>query len=255
MTFLKALCIAFSIYSRIPVPQFAWREKEMRWQFLFFPWVGGLIGLLLLLWQFLTVRFGIGQIAFVLMAAAIPLLVTGGFHVDGYMDTMDALKSYGSREEKLRILKDPHIGAFSVIMLAVLGLIYIAAVSQISADVWCSFAGAFFLSRVLSALAVFSFPQAKKDGMLADTSAEGKRVRKTVTAVLLLEGALCAALMIFAHPAGGAAQIGTALCVFVYYRYRSQKEFGGITGDTAGWFVCITETAMAAAAAVVSTVL
>lgn len=45
------------------------------------------------------------------------LLITGGIHIDGYMDTMDAVHSYGNREKKLEILKDSHIGAFAVIML------------------------------------------------------------------------------------------------------------------------------------------
>ena len=46
------------------------------------------------------------------------MAVTGGFHIDGFMDTMDAFHSYKPREEKLAILKDSHIGAFAVIMLA-----------------------------------------------------------------------------------------------------------------------------------------
>ena len=53
---------------------------------------------------------------FAFVGLAIILLVTGGIHMDGYMDTMDALHSYGSREKKLEILKDSHIGAFAVIM-------------------------------------------------------------------------------------------------------------------------------------------
>ena len=63
-------------------------------------------------------------ILYPLMAPSIPLLVTGGFHLDGYMDTMDALHSYQKKEKKLEILKDPHIGAFSVIMARVYGLMY-----------------------------------------------------------------------------------------------------------------------------------
>ena len=47
----------------------------------------------------------------------------GGFHADGFLDVSDSLCSYGSREKKLEILKDPHIGAFAVIRLAVYYLI------------------------------------------------------------------------------------------------------------------------------------
>ena len=42
----------------------------------------------------------------------------------------------------------------------------------------------------------------------------------------------------------GAAAVLTALFTFLYYHVRSENEFGGITGDVAGWFVCICETCM-----------
>ena len=45
----------------------------------------------------------------------IPILVTGGFHLDGYMDVKDALSSYADREKKLEILKDPNVGSFAII--------------------------------------------------------------------------------------------------------------------------------------------
>ena len=119
MEFIKAFCIAFSIYSKIPVPQFKWEEKDMRYHLIFFPFVGVLIGGLLDIWNYICCSFDIGMITYTCIGASIPLIITGGFHVDGFMDTMDAKKSYKSREEKLEIMKDPHVGAFSVIMLVV----------------------------------------------------------------------------------------------------------------------------------------
>ena len=44
MHLLKGLIIAFSMYSRIPVPQFEWKEEDMRYTLCFFPWVGAGIG-------------------------------------------------------------------------------------------------------------------------------------------------------------------------------------------------------------------
>ena len=64
--------------------------------------------------------------------------MTGGIHLDGFMDTKDALNSYGSREEKLRILKDSRVGAFAVIRLALYLLIFLAAAAQIAASGRCS---------------------------------------------------------------------------------------------------------------------
>ena len=44
-----------------------------------------------------------------------PVIITGGIHLDGFVDTMDAINSYQPIERKLEILKDSHIGAFALI--------------------------------------------------------------------------------------------------------------------------------------------
>ena len=57
MSVIKSFFIAFSIYSKIPVPQFAWKEEDMRYTLCFFPWVGAVIGLCFLLWNRFAERF------------------------------------------------------------------------------------------------------------------------------------------------------------------------------------------------------
>ena len=132
MRIIKSFFIAFSMYSKIPMPQFQWKDEDMRYALCFFPWVGAVIGVLWYLWQWLCDRFTVGTLCYAAVGAAIPLLVTGGFHVDGFLDTCDALHSYQSRERKLEILKDSHIGAFAVIMLALYGLIFLGGFSEIT---------------------------------------------------------------------------------------------------------------------------
>lgn len=100
MKLLKAMAIAFSIYSKIPVPQFEWKEEDMEYMMCFFPWIGGVIGLFFFGWAVLCEKFAVGNVCYALIGAAIPLMISGGFHVDGYMDTMDAFHSYQSREKK-----------------------------------------------------------------------------------------------------------------------------------------------------------
>ena len=254
MRILKSFCIAFSMYSRIPMPQFTWKDEDMRYALCFFPWVGAVIGGLLYLWRMLCDRFGVGEICFDCIGAAIPILVTGGFHVDGFLDTCDAFHSYRSREEKLRILKDSHIGAFAVIMLALYGLLYLGAFSEVRttrhlAVVSCGF----FLTRVLSGIGVVCFPSAKKEGTLylfAD-----KSHKCVVKSALYLQGALCVGMMIAVSPVSGMMAVLAALLVFGHYRYRCGKELGGITGDTAGYFVLCSELGIVMAVAVTELVL
>lgn len=249
MHIIRGIAVAFSTYSKIPMPQFVWKEEDMRYSMCFFPWIGAVIGAILWGWFRLSALLGISTLAFILISAALPLIITGGFHVDGFMDTMDALHSYQPRERKLEILKDSHIGAFSVIKLAEFGLIYVAALSQIvdyrALEVFCC---GFFLSRCLSGLSVVSFRSAKTDGMLyhfASTAHE-----RGVKGALYAQTLLCVLFMLWLSLLAGILAVAAAFAVFGYYRWRSYREFGGITGDTAGYFLTLCEGAMAVAAAV-----
>ena len=145
--------------------------------------------------------------------------------------------------------KDSHIGAFAVIMLTLYGLIFLGGFSEITECRTLVVAGAgSFLSRVLSGVAVVSFPSAKQEGTLylfADKA--HKRVVKTA---LYAQGILCIGFMMWTSFVTGGIAVAAALLTFAYYYYRSKKEFGGITGDTAGYFVTFCEGCVVVAAAI-----
>ena len=162
MSILKACIIAFGTYSKFPVPYFEWKEKDMKYSICFFPFVGVLLGAAEWLWFWICVNYGMGTLFKAAGAVIINILVTGGIHIDGYMDTMDALHSYQPVEKKLEILKDAHIGAFAVIMLSVLLLAYIGALPGIEFNNVPLFASTFVFSRILSGLSVVLFKGAKK---------------------------------------------------------------------------------------------
>ena len=111
-----------------------------------------------------------------------------------------------------------------------------------------SFCGSYFLSRIFSAIAVVSFPCAKKEGTLYmfAHAAQEKIVKRSLYAEL----ALCALWQILMDPKAGIMQLICALTVFGYYYYKSKKEFGGITGDLAGYFVTLCEGALMVMAAI-----
>lgn len=245
---LKSLCIAFKTYSRLPVPEVEWNERNMKYAICFFPLIGAVIGGFEFLWRYLADVLGCGTVLYAAIAAAIPLLITGGIHMDGFCDTVDALSSHQSRERKLEILKDPHAGAFAVIFAALWILVFAACFTRLTSwqSLWLAGFG-FVLSRSLSGLAVVLFRNARKKGMLYAFSgtAEVQIVRFAMLGFLLVSvvflivlggwrGLLCAA-------ANGA--------VFLYYRYMSYKQFGGITGDLAGWFLQMAELATVLCAA------
>lgn len=260
MKLLKAIAIAFAQYSRIPVPRFEWKEEDMRYSIASFPLVGAVLGLVFFGVYRCAERFALPYTAAALLLTAVPLVITGGFHVDGFMDVSDALSSYKTKEEKLAILKDPHIGAFAVIRLAICGFIYIASLiivlaSDSAPGFMSGIAAGFAFSRCLSAQSVLNFRSAKKEGMLyyeATAAAGGRKVN--IIIVSILSAIALWFMAFFSWPAGGLL-MAAALLSFIWYKHISYKEFGGITGDTAGYFVVICETAIAAAAALATLVL
>ena len=242
MIVLQTIAVAFAMFSAIPVPQFDWNEKNMRYAMCAFPLIGAVCGVLWYLCGALPLPALVRAGGFCL----IPVWVTGGIHLDGYADTCDALSSYGDREKKLEILKDPHCGAFAVIRLCSYFLAYFARCTavQFTPRIGLCWTLALVLERAFSGLAIASFPLARNTG-LAHTFASAAD-RKAVRSVLLvLAGLLCAALVLL----GGGALVLAALLVFWRYRVVSDRQFGGITGDLAGWFLQKAELWMLAALA------
>lgn len=251
MNILKAIAISFSLYSKIPMPQFKWGDKAMSCSLIFFPWIGAVILGFELLLMLATRHLDIPLFCATLLFVAIPLVITGGFHVDGFMDVEDALKSYAAKEKKLAILKDPHIGAFSVIRLITVGLIYIAAVGIIFSGADIKIYGVtclgFVVSRCLSGIGVSCLKPAKSDGML---NMEAKGTGNVVKVFLAIQLVFSYAMALYLSVVGGIILIISSIASFIFYKNKSYKEFGGVTGDTAGYFVVICECALAAMIAV-----
>lgn len=137
MHVIRSLCIAFSTYSRIPVPQVAWTDENRKYSMCFFPLIGAVIGLLLWGWLALCDALGFGALLRGAVGALLPILVTGGIHMDGFMDTSDALASWQSPEKRLEILRDSHVGAFAVLGCAGY-LLLDAGAAQRTADDPCA---------------------------------------------------------------------------------------------------------------------
>ena len=170
----------------------------------------------------------------------IPLLVSGGIHMDGFMDTVDALSSHAPREKKLEILSDPHTGAFAVIYMAVYLIMNVALVYEIySAGALLTLCPVYILSRSVSALCAVTMRSARENGMLSSYT---KTARKTAVNITMPIVALCSGIaMVIISPVSGAFAIGIGLLWILIYCIWVKKAFGGVTGDTAGFFLQLFE--------------
>ncbi len=239
MKYLRACVIAFAMYSRIPMPKVEWEKESMEYVMCFFPLVGVVIGGSFFLWDVCARWFLAGKILYAAGLTLLPVLITGGIHMDGFLDTMDAISSWQTRERRLEILKDPHAGAFAVIGGCMYFLAYFGLASELSYEGIRLAAMGFILSRCLSGIAVTAFPCAKDSGLVYAFSngADKKRARR----ILILEAVFAmAGLLRLAVFAGGAVILISLLAFFWYYK-MSTDQFGGITGDLAGWFLQMCE--------------
>ncbi len=242
MNIIKNIIVAFSLYSQIPMPRFEWKEEDMKHNIVFLPWIGAVIGLICMGLNYLYSFVELPLICRICLYSLVPLVVTGGFHMDGYMDVQDALKSYKSKEEKLEILKDPHIGAFAVIRVLIYALVWTAALAVIcereSGKSTAAFCLIFFISRAVSSLSSLKLKHAKRNGML---QMETQKAGNTDFVLCLLQLIAVFAFTAYMEPVYAMALALAALLHFFYYRNMCYKQFGGITGDTAGFDIVSLE--------------
>ena len=235
--------MAFAMYSKIPMPPADWEKENMKYALCFFPWVGLAVGAVSAVLFWLLQQIGAGSMLRAAVLTAVPVLVTGGIHLDGYLDTMDALSSWREKQRRLEILKDPHTGAFAVMgCVAYLLLTFALWTQPQGSGRWLTvqmMAVGFVLSRSMSALSVVSFPCAKSSGLVHSFSSAAQKRNVRIAAAVF--AAACVLLWLWIHPLLGAVLTGCCLLNFWYYYRMSQKQFGGITGDLAGYFLQLNE--------------
>lgn len=264
-TLWNSFKIAFSMYSKIPMPQSSWTKENMRYVMCFFPLVGLVEGMLTLGWMALLPvlhldggGFGLGAVAL----ALIPVAVTGGIHLDGLLDTSDALGSWQEPEKRLEILKDSRAGAFAVIMGCVYFALSLGAYTELQDQalaIWrggsfwemkilFQIMGIYILSRALSGLSIVTRPMAKNTGLAAAFS-DGAQ-KKTVAVVMVCYIIACSGALLILDPVPAGAVLVVGAGAYIYYCHMAQQKFGGITGDLAGWFLQVAELCMLLALAV-----
>lgn len=232
------------------MPKIEWTKDNMAYSMCAFPFIGAAIGFALYCWAALSAWLNFSAVLFAAGITLLPAIITGGIHLDGFCDTADALASHADREKKLEILKDANIGAFAAIVLAVYFLLYFcfAYELKVDKDILLMLCLGHILSRCLSGYGVAALPCAKNSGLLytfADAAIKNK-VRIILSVMILL---VCAALICI-NIFYGVIICTAALLCFLYYSQMSKRQFGGITGDLAGYFLQLCELGILAAAVI-----
>lgn len=240
---VQALIAAFQFLTRFPIPvTVPFNGPVLTRSVIYFPLAGAFIGI------------GLAAAAWLLgiivpaWPTAVLLLtlwtaLSGGLHMDGWMDTADGVLSHRSRERMLEIMKDSRVGAMGVLAAVLLLLFKISLLAELLVDDQAEITFSLLLicpvwSRAWMAVAIAGWPNAREgegigalfNGVKGVQAAGSLLLASTISFIfLVIEGitlyeALILMLVAFAVTIAG----GGLLAVWL------NRKLGGLTGDTYG---------------------
>lgn len=242
MSFIKSFFICLSMYTTIPVPQIIWEEKNMKYIFYHLPLIGIMLGLVEYLLYILSLYLDFSSVLYAALSVAVIVLLTGGIHLDGYADTIDAVFCHGDIEKRRQVLSDAHTGAFAVIYTILYFIVLFACFENMydkNLPVFI-FILVFTISRILSLFLIALVPSSVNRGLLyIFSSKENKK------SLLIYAFSLSLVFIFLTYILMGYKFIIILLLILVIIsiiliKYFN-KVFGGISGDLAGFSICIYE--------------
>ncbi len=233
-------------YSRIPLPSnfFSEENSNSSRYFSFVGWIAG--GVCAAVWMLAEMIISNSvswqsssespEPVAVLLGLITGVLLTGALHEDGFADTCDAFGHGGSKEEKLRIMKDPRIGTYGALGILLLVLLKFFSLLQIETELlpWIWISG-HSLSRFL-AISQLRFIAYVQDSFNSKSSAMTSISKTDLTVNFII--ALLPLLLVWNHAWLG---IFAAIIMWWFLMVYFRKKLGGITGDCMGSTQQITE--------------
>ena len=182
------------------------------------------------------------------LPVALLALLTRGLHLDGFMDTFDALAGGQDRERRLELLRDPRVGAFAVVGVVLLLLVKCSSMAALPAQsrLWTIMLVP-CLSRWAMLVVMHRFPYVRREGLGTPFLVGGNRRSLVLGSIVAIVGTVMltgpVGLLLMAAAGLSAAAVGA----------WSKRRIGGVTGDIYG-AACETSEAATLVLAVVLTV-
>ncbi|GGP15248.1 adenosylcobinamide-GDP ribazoletransferase [Oceanobacillus neutriphilus] len=238
--FFTGILVNLQFFTSIPIKsQFSLDQNQLKYVLRTFPVLGLLQGSIYAAFIYILHSFTpFTDLIMALFLWLLLIILSGGIHLDGWIDTSDAYFSYKDPEKRLEIMKDPRTGAFGVLSVIVLlftrfiilyELIQIAHIAILLFIILIPFLGKMLLGVFLQTL-----PPARTEGM-ASFFQRGKSnsLFGVYAAYLVIIGSFITWLQIdllFAF----LLFIAVTLIAGLFIAGSITKNFNGITGDTLG---------------------
>lgn len=245
MKYITAFFMAWGNFFAVPCPCKLWDNNLRRLQLVFFPLIGILMGAI---WYFIYRGMNYVSIPIQLQAIALtiyPFLISGFIHLDGFMDCCDAILSRRELEERQRILKDSHVGAFAVISVVILFLVLYSAMwvelDPSRTENRISFGALIlipFLSRICSAYGVLKFVPI---GHSQYKASYDKSINKGYELILVMFTIVPIALLIYSREIAAVVVAAITMLTHFMMMWNGRKQLGGMSGDIAGYALTISE--------------
>ncbi|MCP3762207.1 adenosylcobinamide-GDP ribazoletransferase [Domibacillus sp. A3M-37] len=233
-SYVYAAGIIIQFFTVLPLHRTLPMDKaELKAVLHLFPLLGIVKGLL-----YATVFWGLiewspfSPLSIAFLVWLLPIILTGGLHLDGWIDWADAHFSYRDKEKRLSILNDPRAGAFGVLALVILlvaKFIFIYETVQAGSLYTDIIVLIPLFAQILTGLFLQYVPPAKTEGLSAFFQKGHSRTLPYVYSFFLI----IAAFFYIWQPLFW-IMAGASWMYFVFVKQGMQKEFGGTTGDLLG---------------------
>lgn len=244
MRLIRSCVLSLSMFTKLPMPKVKWEPENMRYVLCFLPLAGALMGGALFGWERLCTWLRLGSLIRAAGFTLLPVLLSGGIHLDGFLDVSDALGSHAEPEKKREILKDSHVGAFAVVACCCWFLAMFAFCTEVevaNGAVW-RMALIPVLSRTMGALCALLYPAYGETGLLSSFRENAPKVGGAVALGLVFLAA--AGAMVYLDRIPGAVTVLAGLAVAAVLYPIAKKQLQGMSGDLAGWYITVSELIM-----------
>ncbi|KUO76032.1 MAG: cobalamin synthase [Desulfosporosinus sp. BRH_c37] len=233
---MRGFLIALTFLTRIPLPapKVEITSEEFSRSYHYYPLVGLILGLFLWLLAKASILYFPPLVlgAFLLVAE---LILTGGIHLDGFMDSMDGLLSARSPERILEIMKDSRIGAHACMALVGLLLLKFTLLASLTPSQFSLLLIMPMISRWVFQIGVVGFPYARPQGL-------GKGIHETTRWVpFLFSGCLVLGASFYLVGFAGLIALGVCVIAVTFWAAKISSLLGGLTGDLYGAFIELSE--------------
>lgn len=243
---LDSILISLSMYTTVPVKNIVWNNDSTKYLFYVFPFVTGLlIGVFEALLLYVSKYYGVNDFLYAGLSLAVIVLLTGGIHFDGYADTIDAAASHGDWDKKRQILADSRAGAFAVIYTVLYFIIlYSCFITIYKYEKSIYFLLVLFvISRFAAVYLISSVEPAVKKGLLYTLTQSKNKISLKIYSLIFIILFCLSGIFIFGCKIILMIMLLLVVISIILKEYFN-KSFGGISGDLAGFSICIYELLM-----------